>query len=280
LRSSYLGAFVLPLLTIGAAWGQTGDERLPTLRSTATAPAIEYVRSAPEIAAPLPRPAKRTKASTSSPSREKPAPAVVSEQPEEAEAPAARVAYASPDDPQAPFSWLPPRDPAPAPVTQIPRTVSDNTALPYFSRRVRPGAEPIAPADLAVLIENKAVQHGVPLELANAVVRVESNYDPRLTGRGATIGLMQIKHATARGMGFKGSARDLLEPATNLEWGMRYLAGARKLAKGDLCGTVLRYQYGHMAVRSTHASSVYCGKVRALLGTGQGSRVAEAGRSR
>jgi hypothetical protein len=61
---------------------------------------------------------------------------------------------------------------------------------------------------------------------------------------------------------------------------MRYLAGARKLAKGDLCGTVLRYQYGHMAERGTRASAVYCGKVRALLGTSQGSRVAEAGRSR
>jgi len=224
------------------------------------------------------RPAKRAKATTRS--REKPAPAVIVEEAEDTEAPAPRVAYASPEDPQAPFSWLPQRDPPAGPAIQIPRAVSDNTALPYFSRRVRPGAEPIAPADLAVLIENKAVQHGVPLELANAVVRVESNYDPRLTGRGATMGLMQIKHGTARGMGFKGSARDLLEPATNLEWGMRYLAGARKLAKGDLCGTVLRYQYGHMAVHGTRASAVYCGKIRALLGTSQSSRVAEAGRSR
>jgi len=205
---------------------------------------------------------------------------VIAEEAEETQAPAPRVAYASPEDPQAPFSWLPQREPPAGPATQIPRVVSDNTALPYFSRRVRPGTEPIAPADLAVLIENKAVRHGVPLELANAVVRVESNYDPRLTGRGATMGLMQIKHGTARGMGFKGSARDLLEPATNLEWGMRYLSEARRLARGDLCGTVLRYQYGHMAVRSTRASAIYCGKVRALVGSSQGSRVAEATRSR
>jgi soluble lytic murein transglycosylase-like protein len=46
---------------------------------------------------------------------------------------------------------------------------------------------------------------------------------------------------------------------------MRYLAKARKLAKGDLCGTVLRYQAGHGAVHMTHAAAVYCAKVRALI---------------
>jgi soluble lytic murein transglycosylase-like protein len=142
----------------------------------------------------------------------------------------------------------------------------DTAALPQLEPRYRRGHPATSPTDLIVLIENKAIAHSVPLELAHAVVRVESNYDHRLTGRGGALGLMQIKYLTARGMGFKGSAQDLYDPAVNLEWGMRYLAGARKLAKGDICGTVMRYQGGHMAARMTAASTVYCGKVRALIG--------------
>jgi hypothetical protein len=120
-------------------------------------------------------------------------------------------------------------------------------------------------ADIEALVTAKAEQHGVPVNLAHAVVRVESNYNPHVTGRGATIGLMQIKYSTARSMGYKGTVRELFDPAVNVEWGMRYLAGARKIAKGDICGTVLRYQYGHYAVRRTNTSARYCGKVQAYM---------------
>jgi soluble lytic murein transglycosylase-like protein len=120
-------------------------------------------------------------------------------------------------------------------------------------------------ADLAVMVENTAVAHGVPLELAHAVVRVESNYNPRATGSDGTVGLMQIKPRTARGLGYSGSARGLYDPKTNLEWGIRYLAGARKLAKGNVCRTVLKYQGGHGAERMTNASATYCGKVKTIL---------------
>jgi soluble lytic murein transglycosylase-like protein len=118
---------------------------------------------------------------------------------------------------------------------------------------------------IPALVTAMARKHGVPVPLAHAVVRVESNYKPGLIGRGATYGLMQIKYPTARGLGFEGKPKDLFDPATNLEWGMRYLAGARKLAKGNLCGTVLRYQGGHYSVRMTRAASVYCSKVRRYM---------------
>jgi soluble lytic murein transglycosylase-like protein len=129
----------------------------------------------------------------------------------------------------------------------------------------KPHRAKLTPGDIVLLVENIAVAHGVPLELAHAVVRVESNYNPGLTGRGGTLGLMQIKYATARGIGYSGTASALMNPAVNLEWGMRYLAGARKLAKGSLCGTILRYQAGHRAVRMTHAASQYCGRARHIM---------------
>lgn len=162
-----------------------------------------------------------------------------------------------------------PADTAAAPGTTRPtaRTVSKPIAGDTATRIAVDA--PAAPMqnDLAGLIASKAEAHGVPLPLAHAVVRVESNYKPAAKGRGGALGLMQIKYATAKGLGFNGPAHALMDPATNLEWGMRYLAGARKLAKGDLCNTVLKYQYGHRAERATKASSVYCGKVRSFMGS-------------
>jgi soluble lytic murein transglycosylase-like protein len=122
---------------------------------------------------------------------------------------------------------------------------------------------PVAP-EIEALIADKANKHGVPLPLAHAVVRIESNYNPRAVG-GRALGLMQIKHATARGIGFTGSAEQLFDPAVNLEWGMRYLAGARRLARGDLCGTIMRYQSGHRAERMNRANVAYCARVRHLM---------------
>ncbi|TCT13492.1 transglycosylase-like protein with SLT domain [Tepidamorphus gemmatus] len=111
-------------------------------------------------------------------------------------------------------------------------------------------------------IARHARSAGVPVELAMAVVRIESNHDPRARGRAGEIGLMQIKPQTARGLGFSGPAAALYDPDTNLKWGMKYLAGAYRLAGGDTCGTILRYQAGHGARRMTAAASAYCGKVK------------------
>lgn len=115
------------------------------------------------------------------------------------------------------------------------------------------------------LIRKAARKHGVPERVAMAVVQVESNFNPRARGSAGEIGLMQIKPATARGLGFRGASKALYDPQTNLEWGMRYLAGAHKRASGDLCGTILRYNAGHFAKRMNPVSSRYCRKVKSIL---------------
>jgi len=129
-------------------------------------------------------------------------------------------------------------------------------------------------AHLRALVANHARRHGVPVALARAVVRLESNYNPRARGRAGEIGLMQIKPQTARGIGFTGSARALYDPDTNLRWGMSYLGTAYKLAGGSVCGTILRYNAGHYAKRMTRTSRLYCSRVQALMG--RGSAGAEA----
>lgn len=102
---------------------------------------------------------------------------------------------------------------------------------------------------------------GLPAELAEAVVRHESRFNPKARGRHGEIGLMQIKPQTARGLGYSGSAAGLYDVETNLKWGMAYLAGAYKLAGGDTCGTILRYNAGHGATRMNRISRAYCSEV-------------------
>ncbi|MBB5753007.1 lytic transglycosylase domain-containing protein [Prosthecomicrobium pneumaticum] len=117
----------------------------------------------------------------------------------------------------------------------------------------------------ATLIARHAAENGVPLELAHAVVSVESRYRPNMTGSAGEIGLMQIKLATARGLGYTGSRKALYDPDINLRWGMLYLGMARDLADGDLCGTILRYNAGHAAKRMSKGPARYCSKVRQIL---------------
>ncbi|WP_236042489.1 lytic transglycosylase domain-containing protein [Roseibium aggregatum] len=120
-------------------------------------------------------------------------------------------------------------------------------------------------SNYAKLIRKAAAKHGVPVKIAKAVVEVESNFNPRARGRAGEVGLMQIKPATARGIGYRGSTKALYDPATNLEWGMKYLAGAHKRANGDLCGTILRYNAGHYAKRMNPVSRRYCTKVKQIM---------------
>ena len=96
----------------------------------------------------------------------------------------------------------------------------------------------------ANIIASHAKANGIPLDLAHAVVRHESGYRPNVTGRAGEIGLMQIKLATARGIGYRGSRQALYDPETNIKWGMRYLAEAQRLAGGSECGTLSRYNGG------------------------------------
>ncbi|MEO3385501.1 lytic transglycosylase domain-containing protein [Mesorhizobium sp. CAU 1741] len=116
------------------------------------------------------------------------------------------------------------------------------------------------------IIARHAAENGIPVALAHAVVRVESNYRANARGSAGEIGLMQIKPATARMMGYSGSAKGLYDPDTNIRFGMKYLAKAHQLGGGDTCGTILRYNAGHAAKRMNRISAAYCAKVKRHLG--------------
>lgn len=117
----------------------------------------------------------------------------------------------------------------------------------------------------SALISKYANQYNVPVALATAVIRVESNFNPMARGSHGEIGLMQIKPATARMMGYSGGAKGLFDPETNIKYGMKYLAAAHDLGGGQTCNTILKYNAGHGATRMNPVSKSYCGKVLAML---------------
>ena len=109
------------------------------------------------------------------------------------------------------------------------------------------------------LIASHAASNGVPAELVHRIVMRESRYRANAVGRGGASGLMQIKLATARGLGYTGSAAGLLDPETNLTYGVRYLAGAYRAAGGNHGRAVGYYASGYYyaAKRQRVASNAY-----------------------
>jgi soluble lytic murein transglycosylase-like protein len=95
------------------------------------------------------------------------------------------------------------------------------------------------------LIATHAAANGVPEALVHRVILRESRYNASLIGRGGTIGLMQIKLATARGVGYTGSAEGLLDPNINLTYAVKYLAGAYRTAGSDADRAVGYYTSGY-----------------------------------
>ena len=118
-------------------------------------------------------------------------------------------------------------------------------------------------AALQPLIARHASDNGLPYELADAVVRLESRYNAGARN-GPNMGLTQINVRTAQSLGYRGEASGLLDAETNLRYGLRYLARAYRLAGQDTCGAILRYQFGLRAQAMTGASRTYCAKVKVI----------------
>ena len=98
--------------------------------------------------------------------------------------------------------------------------------------------------NIDALIEQQAKANGVPASFVHAVVKRESNYNPKAKG-GSALGLMQIKHATARSLGYTGDPAGLYDPETNLRYGVAYLAGAYRTAQGNIHQAYQYYNRGY-----------------------------------
>ena len=116
-----------------------------------------------------------------------------------------------------------------------------------------------------MLVDAEAKRAGLPGAIGEAVMAVESGYDPGALGSSGEIGLMQILPSTARSLGFGGGFSDLAVPETNIHYGIIYLAQAWQLADHDICTAVMKYRAGHSETRFSYRSVDYCVAVRTKL---------------
>lgn len=128
---------------------------------------------------------------------------------------------------------------------------------PDFSPIDRPGY-----LQFATCMANR---HGLPQEVAHAVIEIESNFKPQALGGDGEIGLMQVLPSTARLLGFSGTSEDLAKPETNITFGVKYLSQAWKISGQDLCTTLMKYRAGHNETRFSYLSVQYCLRARAIL---------------
>jgi hypothetical protein len=100
------------------------------------------------------------------------------------------------------------------------------------------------------LVRRHAERHGVPPDLAQAVMMLESGGDPTRTGPMGEVGLMQVRLATAMMLGFRGDQAELFDPALNATYGVAHLAQAWRIAGGDACRTLVKYRSHYGEERS------------------------------
>jgi soluble lytic murein transglycosylase-like protein len=99
---------------------------------------------------------------------------------------------------------------------------------------------PLQARSLHSMVAESARAHGVPAALAHGVTMVESRYRCGVSGGGAH-GIMQVKPATARGVGILGSLHNC---ATGIEAGMRVLKRALRAQGGNLCAAATEFNQG------------------------------------
>jgi soluble lytic murein transglycosylase-like protein len=103
------------------------------------------------------------------------------------------------------------------------------------------------------LIEAQSKRHNVDPALVKAVIAVESAFDPEAISSKGAVGLMQVMPETGERYGVAGDAnrsavRRLMDPATNIAVGTRYLRDLLERYANDLALALAAYNAGEQAV--------------------------------
>lgn len=95
------------------------------------------------------------------------------------------------------------------------------------------------------IIDQAARRHEVETHLIMAIIYAESRYDPNAVSHRGARGLMQLMPKTAESLG----VADILDPAQNVEAGVRYFKWLLELLDGDQTLALAAYNAGLGKVR-------------------------------
>lgn len=102
---------------------------------------------------------------------------------------------------------------------------------------------------LAAIFIAITAHHQLPPNLLSSLCYVESRYNPGAIhhddGGTDSIGLCQIKFKTAKGLGYTGTPKQLLEPLTNAYFSGLYLKKQIKRYDGNVARAVIAYNRGN-----------------------------------
>jgi soluble lytic murein transglycosylase-like protein len=101
---------------------------------------------------------------------------------------------------------------------------------------------------IAALFVAATIQFNLPSGLLSSLCFVESRHNVAAIhhddGNTDSIGICQVKLATARDFGFEGTAEELLSPKANIDFAAKYLAHQLKRYNGQVVPAVIAYNQG------------------------------------
>ncbi|HEU4887318.1 MAG TPA: lytic transglycosylase domain-containing protein [Thermoanaerobaculia bacterium] len=125
-------------------------------------------------------------------------------------------------------------------VEEVKKIVEEGGVFPRRSWRFSEHSQPLFQSKYNEIIVEAARQFDVDAALVSAVIKAESDYNPRIVSHKGARGLMQLMPATAKRFGVTNS----FDPRENIHGGTRYLRWLLKKFDGNADLAVAAYNAG------------------------------------